>query len=223
MKAELYNQKGEKEGAIDVPENIFGLPWNPDLVHQVVVSLRANRRAATAHSKGRGEVRGGGKKPWRQKGTGRARHGSIRSPIWIGGGVTHGPIKEKIYEKKINKKMKNKALLVSFSKKATDKEIVFLNDLKFKEAKTKEARNVFSALKKIKGFEKLGERGGRALALLAEPASNLARAIRNLPQVDAQEARNINVLDILSYKYLVMPKETIKVISERFIKKIIKK
>ncbi|MEK7596482.1 MAG: 50S ribosomal protein L4 [Patescibacteria group bacterium] len=218
MKAELYNQKGEKEGVIDVPENIFGLSWNPDLVHQVIVSLMANRRAGTAHSKGRGEVRGGGKKPWRQKGTGRARHGSIRSPLWIGGGVTHGPIKEKIYDKKINKKMKNKALLVSFSKKAADKEIIFLNDLKFKEAKTKEARNLFSALKKIKGFEKLGERGGRTLTLLAEPANDLARAIRNLPQVDAREARNINALNLLSYKYLLIPKETIKVISERFIK-----
>lgn len=218
MKAEFYNQKGEKEGTTDIPESIFGLSWNPSLVHQVVVSLMANRRAGTAHSKGRGEVRGGGKKPWRQKGTGRARHGSIRSPLWIGGGVTHGPNKEKIYDKKINKKMKNKALLVSFSKKAADKEIVFLNDLKFKEAKTKEARNLFSALKKIKGFEKLGERGGRTLTLLAEPANDLARAIRNLPQVDAREVRNINVLNLLSYKYLIMPKETIKVISERFIK-----
>lgn len=222
MKAELYNQKGEKEGMTEIPERIFGLSWNSDLVHQVVVSLMANRRAGTAHSKGRGEVRGGGKKPWRQKGTGRARHGSIRSPIWIGGGVTHGPIKEKIYDKKINKKMKNKALLVSFSKKATDKEIVFLNDLKLKKAKTKEARDLFFALKKIKGFEKLGERGGRTLTILAEPANDLARAIRNLPQVDALEARNINVLDILSYKYLVMPEKTIKVINERFIKKIIK-
>lgn len=203
---------------IDIPEGIFGLSWNPDLIHQVVVSLMANRRAGTAHSKGRGEVRGGGKKPWRQKGTGRARHGSIRSPIWIGGGVTHGPVKEKIYGKKINKKMKNKALFVSFSKKAADKEIVFLNDLKFKEAKTREARDVFFALKKIKGFEKLGERGGRTLTLLAEPADDLARAIRNLPRVDAREARNINALDILSYKYLVMPEKTIKVIGERFIK-----
>ena len=219
MKAGLHNQKGEKEGTIDVPESIFGLPWNPDLVHQVLVSLRANRRAATAHSKGRGEVRGGGKKPWRQKGTGRARHGSIRSPLWIGGGVTHGPLKEKIYDKKINKKMKNKALLVSFSKKAADKEIIFLSGLKFKEAKTKEAHNLFSALKKIKGFEKLGEWGGRTLTLLAKPASDSARAIRNLPQVDAREARNINALDIFSYKYLVMPEETIKVIKERFIKK----
>ncbi|MBI2628170.1 MAG: 50S ribosomal protein L4 [Candidatus Niyogibacteria bacterium] len=218
MKAELYNQNGGKEGTIDVPESIFGLPWNPDLIHQVIVSLMANRRAATAHSKGRGEVRGGGKKPWRQKGTGRARHGSIRSPLWIGGGVTHGPLKEKIYDKKINKKMKNKALLVSFSKKTADKEIIFLNDLKFKEAKTKEAHNIFSALKKIKGFEKLGERGGRTLALLAKAAGDPIRAIKNLPQVEAREARNINALDILSYKYLVIPKETVKAIQEKFIR-----
>ena len=97
MEAILYNNKGEKAGKVEVPESIFGLQWNADLVHQVIVGMQANARQPVAHTKTRGEVRGGGKKPWQQKGTGRARHGSSRSPIWKGGGVTHGPRKDKIY------------------------------------------------------------------------------------------------------------------------------
>ena len=95
MESKLYNQKAEEAGKIDLPESVFNLPWNSDLVHQVVVAMTANRRTPLAHTKTRGEVSGGGKKPWRQKGLGKARHGSIRSPIWVGGGVAHGPRKDK--------------------------------------------------------------------------------------------------------------------------------
>src|SRR5262245_26808838 len=131
METKVYNQQGKETGKLKLPEAVFGLPWNGDLVHQVVVSMQANQREGNAHTKGRGEVRGGGKKPWRQKGTGRARHGSIRSPLWRGGGTTHGPSNERNYEKKINKKMKTKALYTVLSQKNRDGEVVLLDQVKF--------------------------------------------------------------------------------------------
>src|SRR5437870_3990089 len=109
MESTIYTSEGKKKGVITLPDNVFGVAWNDALMHQVVTSMEANARTPVAHVKTRGEVRGGGKKPWQQKGTGRARHGSIRSPIWKGGGVTHGPLKEKNYSRAIPKKMRAKA------------------------------------------------------------------------------------------------------------------
>src|SRR3990167_7590904 len=147
MEQELYTWEGKKAGTVTVPEELFALPWNADLVHQVITAMQSNARAGTAHAKGRGEVRGGGRKPWRQKGTGRARHGSSRSPIWKGGGVTHGPRKDKIYAKKINQKMRQKALLVSLSRKFKDGEILFVDSLELQEPKAKQARAVLAGLR----------------------------------------------------------------------------
>src|SRR3989338_499645 len=113
MEAKVYNMQGKEAGKIELPENIFGLKWNADLIHQVITSMQSNARAGTAHTKGRGEVRGGGRKPWRQKGTGRARHGSRRSPIWKGGGVAHGPSKEKKYSQKINTVMAHQTFRIA--------------------------------------------------------------------------------------------------------------
>ena len=146
METKIYNQKGKEAGKITLPEEVFGLPWNADLVHQVVTSMLANARTPVAHTKTRGEIRGGGKKPWKQKGTGRARHGSTRSPIWVGGGVTHGPRNDKIYARKINRKMKAKALYTILSKKAKDGEILFVDALSFSAPKTVEAKEILKNL-----------------------------------------------------------------------------
>jgi large subunit ribosomal protein L4 len=219
MELKVYNQEGKETGKIKLPAGIFDLKWNQDLVHQVMVGMQANQRKGTAHTKTRAEVRGGGRKPWRQKGTGRARHGSIRSPLWRGGGVTFGPTKERVYTKKINQKMKKKALLVALSQKARDNEILILDDLKLKNPKTKEAASVLKNLSKIKGFERLvlapsasrGDKKNTALVLTKEKNEPLRRSFRNLAGVLLNEARNLNLLDAISYKYLVFLKSSLEV------------
>ena len=218
MKTALYNQGGKKTGEIELSDKVFGLKWNSNLVHQVVEALRANKRNTVAHAKGRGEVSGGGKKPWKQKGTGRARHGSIRSPIWVGGGVSHGPNKEKDYSQKINKSMKVKAICTVFSRKVKDGEVVFLDDIKFASHKTKEAVDVLASLQKIKGFEKLGEKGGKALVYFSAKDQSAIRAIRNLPFADAADVKSANILDILSYKFLVLPESSVSAITSTLTK-----
>ena len=155
METIIYNQKGQESGKIKLPESVFGITWNADLVHQVVTSMQSTMRQPIAHTKTRGEVSGGGKKPWQQKGTGRARHGSSRSPIWVGGGVAHGPRNEKIYDRKVNKKARAKAFLTILSQKYRDGEILFVDTLAFGAPKAKDGRAVLQALAKIKGYEKL--------------------------------------------------------------------
>ncbi len=212
MKTAIYNQKGEKVGDLELSESVFGLPWNADLVHQVVVSMQANMRTPVAHTKGRGEVSGGGKKPWRQKGTGRARHGSTRSPIWIGGGVAHGPTKEKDYSKKINKKMKKKAFYTALSQKLRDNEILFLDKIDLAEPKTKEAFAVLKSISAIKGFENLASRRkNKAILALAEKSIETEKSFRNIPGMGISEARNLNILDLLTHKYIIIsnPKEAL--------------
>ncbi len=206
MKADIYNQNAEKVSELDLPEKIFGLKRNDDLIHQVVTSMQANLRVPVAHAKGRGEVRGGGKKPWRQKGTGRARHGSIRSPIWKGGGVTHGPTKERDYSKKINKKMKKKALFVSLSQKLRDREILFLDKIELNQPKTKEANKILKTVSKIEGFDKIeSKKKNRLVLALPEKSSpEIKRSFKNLPGVEIISTSNLNVLDLLTSKYLIL-------------------
>ncbi len=213
MEAALYNQEGAKVGIIIVPDEIFSVRWNPDLVKEALDAISANRRKSTAKTKDRAEVRGGGRKPWRQKGTGRARHGSIRSPIWIGGGVTHGPVKERDFSKKINKKAKRKALAVLLSKKIEEGEIFFLENIELEEGKTKKAAEFLKILGAALGHEELGRRGGRTLLLIEKPKTNTIRAIRNLPYADAEEARNLNVEKAATPKYLVFTKEAVSKIA----------
>lgn len=207
MKATVYDQKGKESGKVDLPKSVFGLPWNADLVHQVVVSQQANARTPIAHTKDRSEVRGGGRKPWKQKGTGRARHGSRRSPIWIGGGVTFGPRNEKDYSKKINKKMRVKALCAVLSKKLKDGEILFVDTLSFSEPKTVQAKKVMSALGAVPGYEKLAtKKKNAALLALHTHDENTAKSFRNFSNVLVDEVRNLNPVTALTYKYLIIIK-----------------
>jgi len=205
MKLDIYNREGKISGALEVPEAVFGLPWNADLVHQVIVSMQSNQRRNTAKTKNRSEVAGGGKKPWKQKGTGRARHGSIRSPLWKGGGVTHGPTNERVYDKKINQKMKTKALYTILSQKVRDGELLLVDDLGVKDIKTKVVQTSINKLAKIKGFEKLNYKSGRR-ALFSVPTHNekLLKSLRNIPSVAIEEWRNLNSLLVSTYKYLVI-------------------
>ncbi len=212
MKTDIYNQEGKKAGEITLPKEIFEVPMNQDLLYQIVVCQVSNRRQKTAHSKDRSEVRGGGKKPWRQKGTGRARHGSTRSPIWIGGGVTFGPRKEKNFKKAINKKMRIKALFMVLSAKAKEGMIIALEDLKSSDNKPK--TKPIALL-----FDKLFLKKGTAVVALPQKDDNLIKSIRNIEKVGVLQAKDLNSLDLLNYKYLVLPKESIEVIKETFIKK----
>ncbi|MEK7558342.1 MAG: 50S ribosomal protein L4 [Patescibacteria group bacterium] len=218
LEAIVYNQEGEKSSVFTLPESVFGLKWNADLVHQVVTAMQSNARAGTAHTKGRGEVRGGGRKPWQQKGTGRARHGSRRSPIWRGGGITHGPTNERNYNKKVNKKMAGKALATLLSEKFRSGHIVFIDTPKFKEAKTKHAAKMLVALSEVKGLEKLSyKKRSTAYLVFSKKEISLEKIFRNLPQVEMGEARNLNALDIVRHRYIVMvePKESVLVLEKR--------
>lgn len=205
MKVNVYNQKGEKAGQVELAEEIFGVKLSKDLLHQVVVSQMANRRQGTAHTKDRSEVRGGGKKPWRQKGTGRARHGSRRSPIWVGGGVTFGPRNEKDYKKIIPVKMKKKALFMALSDRVKSDNLIVLDKLAIEKPKTKD---IFALL------QKLPCKDAKTLLVFPKYEQNLVLSARNLDGVATMEARELNALDVLSYKWLIMSKEGIEVIEK---------
>ena len=208
MESLIYNQKGEEVGKIKLPETVFGLPKNDDLIHQVVVSMRSNIRTPVAHTKGRGDVRGGGKKPWQQKGTGRARHGSIRSPLWVGGGVTHGPRQnEENFYRKINKKMKVAALRAILSAKARDGEILLVENIALKESKTREAKTIVSALAKIKGFSGLlAKKNNTAILVWQTKEEKISRAFNNFSNLEVMEARSLNPIALLNYKFLIFIK-----------------
>jgi large subunit ribosomal protein L4 len=213
METKVYNTKGKEAGSVKLPEGLFSTPWNADLVHQVVVSMMGNARKPIAHAKTRAEVRGGGRKPWQQKGLGRARHGSIRSPIWVGGGVTHGPRNDKDYSRKINKKMKDKALWAVLSKKYKDNQIIFVDSMDFKEPKAKAAKDIVISLAGIKGFEKLsGKKTNAAFIALSSKDKAVEKSFRNFGNIEVGEVRNLNPLHVLNYKYLVIanPEESLK-------------
>ena len=218
METNLYNQSGKEAGKVTLPESVFGVPWNADLVHQVVQSMMSASRDSIAHTKTRGEVRGGGKKPWQQKGLGRARHGSIRSPIWVGGGVAHGPRNDKNYDRKVNKKMRAKALYTILSKKFKDGEVIFIEDLALAAPKAKDARAILASHSTVKGFEKLaGKRKNAAFIGVAKKTSSVEKSFQNFGNILVSELRNINPVTALTYKYMVIanPKESLKSIENK--------
>lgn len=218
VEATVYTQDGKKSGTIALPAGIFGLSWNADLVHQVITSMMTNERSAIAHTKDRGEVSGGGKKPWRQKGTGKARHGSRRSPIWVGGGVTGGPSKDKNFDRKINKKMKAKALFTILSRKFKDGQILFVDQFSMSTPKTKDALDSMSSLSKIAGFEKLTTKKKNAAHIAIDAKhKGIELSFRNIGNVTVDELRNLNPIDLMSKTYLVVtnPAKAVEVLESK--------
>ena len=212
MKVSVFDDKGKVVGEMELSKS-FDVALNRDLLHQVVTSQEANQRRGTAASRGRGDVRGGGKKPWRQKGTGRARHGSIRSPIWKGGGVTHGPNPEKIYAKKINKKMAKKALFMALSGKARDGELVVLESISVSSGKTRDAVAIFKALSGNKDLKAITH--GSKLVLLPDGALRETRGFRNIDRTEVNSPKAVTALEVIKNAFVVLPKSAIEILENR--------
>lgn len=201
MEITVYNQKHEKTGTMDIPADIFGAKWNPDLVHQAELTELANKRTHVAHTKDRSEVRGGGKKPWRQKHTGRARHGSSRSPIWVGGGVTFGPRNDKNFSMKMNKKMKRAALYSLLSKKLKSDLVKVVDALELEAPKTKHVAAFFASFFKQHP----------TILLVPSVQNRHARlSTRNIPEAKVTSPKTLNVYDCLTQKYVLFEKKALQ-------------
>jgi large subunit ribosomal protein L4 len=204
-KLSLYNNEGEQVDQIEVQESIFGAPIKQGAMHQAVVTQTARRRLGTASTRDRGEIRGGTSKPWPQKGTGRSRHGSTNSPIWTGGGVAFGP-RPRDYDPKMPKKMRRAALKSALSDKVNEGKLIVVDEFVFETPQTK----IMAAL-----LNKLNVNDG-ALIVSDQPDLNLIKAARNLPRVKTILARQLNVLDILTYNHLVLSKKALEQVEEVF-------
>ncbi len=218
METTIYNTQGKKAGNIILPEAVFNVAWNDSLMHQVVTSMLGNARTPVAHVKFRGEVRGGGRKPWAQKGTGRARHGSTRSPIWRGGGVTHGPRNDKSYERTVPKKMRAKALAIALSKKFANGEVIFVDSFGIDTPKTAAAKKLIASLSKSLGFPKLeGKTKNAALVAVADPREAITKSFRNLGNVELKAVRELNPVSILQHTYIIIenPEASCAILSHR--------
>ncbi len=202
-KIDVYDIEGKKVSTLDLNEEIFGIIPNENIVHSVLVNYLANQRQGTQSTKTRAEVSGGGKKPWRQKGTGRARQGSTRSPQWIKGGIALGP-KPRSYTYKVNKKEKRLAVKSVLSSKVIENELVVVDKLTFDEIKTKKMVSALSNLKVE----------GKALILLPEKNENVQKSARNIEGVKTSLVNTINVYDLLKYTKLVVTVDTIKKLEE---------
>lgn len=205
-KLDVYNIEGKKVSDVSLNEAVFGLESNDALVHQVFVAQSANRRSGSAHTKIRSDVRGGGRKPWKQKGTGNARTGSIRNPIWRGGGTIFGPLKGNNYAKAINTKMKRKALLTALSEKVRSEKVRVVDSLKLKEAKTKTIAEM------LKGMEM----NKSALIGFSVEESGNHIAARNIEKITAIETDKLNVYDVLNAEYLILSEDSLKQIEAKY-------
>ena len=202
-KVEVYDMQGKKVSDVELKEEVFGIEPNEAVVHSVLVNYLANQRQGTQSTKTRSEVRGGGKKPWRQKGTGRARQGSIRAPHWVGGGIALGP-KPRSYNYTVNKKEKRLAIKSMLSSKVLENELVVVENLSLKEIKTKEMARILNNLKVE----------GKTVILLPEKDTMVQTAARNIEGVRTLQVGTINVYDLLKYKNLVVTEDTVKKLEE---------
>ncbi len=209
----IYNDKCEELGAEKLPKIIFALDLNESLVHQAMVAQMGNERQVLAHTKSRSEVRGGGKKPWSQKGTGRARVGSNRSPIWIGGGVTFGPTKDRNFKKDINRKMRQKAINIVLSDRIKSNNFIILEKLESKDFKTSLIN------KMLLNFEKKvvdSKNKKRSILLIVDSSDEKVKySTRNLEGLKLINVSNINILDLLKYRNVIITKDSVKKLSEK--------
>ncbi len=203
QKVDVYNIEGKKVSDIELADSVFGIEPNENIVHSVLKNYLANQRQGTQSTKTRAEVSGGGKKPWRQKGTGRARQGSTRAPQWIKGGVALGP-KPRSYRYTVNKKERRLAIRSVLSSKVLEKELTVVDKLELKEIKTKSMVKALSALKVE----------GKTLIILPENNKNVVMSARNIEGVKTISANNINIFDLLKYSNLILPVDTVKKLEE---------
>lgn len=201
-KVALYNAQGSQVGEIELKDEVFGIEPNESVVHEAVVMQMANLRRGTSSTKSRGEVRGGGRKPWRQKGTGRARVGTIRSPLWRGGSIVFGP-KPRDFSYSIPKKKRRLALKSVLSAKVQDGEIIIIDELKFEQPKTKEMVKILEALQAQK-----------ALVVTADMDENVQKSSRNISGVTPMTAQGLNVYDVLAHDKLIMTKDAVLKVEE---------
>ena len=206
-KIDVYDIKGEKVKSMTLKDEVFGIEPNEAIVHSVLINYLATQRQGTQSTKTRAEVRGGGKKPWRQKGTGRARQGSIRAPQWIKGGIALGP-KPRSYKYRVNKKEKQLAIKSLLSSKVLDKDLVVVDKFDFKEIKTKQ---MVEALKNLKVE-------GKALIMIPEKNEVIQKSSRNIENIRTTSVSTINVFDLLKYKKLVLTVDTVKKLEEVYVK-----
>ena len=198
----LYNMEGVEVGTVELSDSIFGVEIKENLVHQAVVLYLANRRQGTQKAKTRSEVSGGGRKPWRQKGTGHARQGSTRAPQWTGGGVVFAPV-PRDYSFKMNKKEKRIALKSVLTSKVQENKFLVLDELKLDEIKTKKMQKVLDNLKV-----------GKALVVITDDSENVVRSAKNIPGVETASPSTINVYDILKYDTVIATKSSVAAIEE---------